>query len=155
MELFFLILNSSYWRSIEEFVYNLRWSYFIFSNVCCTVISYDNTTSTITINVIFLYFRKTTTTDNDSWSLIFIYLVFWYVWRTIKHYDSIIIIIDLVVLYPTKSTFNYKNTFTSWWIYFIILNDCIRREISTKSDICFIISVNLILFNVSTSSFNQ
>ncbi len=78
-----------------------------------TFISDDNASSRVTIDTIAFYLWKTATTNKHATPLIFIDIIFCEMWTTIKHNNSIIIVIDLIVLDPTEATFNDEDTFTS------------------------------------------
>lgn len=95
------------------------------------VISNDDTACYISKNVISFYFRKAAPTNKDCCSLIFIYIVLSNMRRTIKHYDTIVVIIYSIIFDPAKSALNDKYSFCSTRMYVIIKNDCIARTLST------------------------
>jgi uncharacterized protein (DUF1684 family) len=57
-------------------------------------------------DLIFLHFRETTSTANDTCSHAVRYLVVKDVWSSIEHYNTISIVFNLVAYNPAEAYFN-------------------------------------------------
>jgi len=94
-------------------------AYFIIEYQGVAVISDNYASCGVTENAVSFNSRKRTATKDHSCSLIFIDVVFCNMYYAIVHNDPIIIVINLVVLYPTVTTLNDKYAFTSGGVYFV------------------------------------
>lgn len=119
------------------------------------VISNYDATRYVSENIVSFYLWKTATTYQHCCSLILIYIVLSYMRRTIKHYDTIVVIVYSIIFDPAVSAFNDKYSFCPARMYVIIKDDCVTRTLSTQSDICLKVGMYIILFYMSTCPFDQ
>ena len=119
------------------------------------IVSYYYAWSSVPIDTILFDLWKAASTHNDASSLVLINIVFWQMWRRVKHNNSVVVVVDLVVLYPAEPTLYHKDTLTSWRVYPVIVYDCVTWIVSSKSYVSFVVCEDIILLYVSTGSLNQ
>jgi len=119
------------------------------------MVSHNYPTWCVSKYTIFLDLWKTTSTSYNSCSLIFIYIILTDMWRTIKHDDSIIVVIYLIILNPGKTTLYNEYAFSSGGVNFVVIYYCVWWIITSKCDVCFEIYIYFVLFYMSWSWFNK
>ena len=67
---------------------------------------------------------------------------------TIKHYDSITIIVDVIMLDPAEAGLDAEDAFRSGLVNQVVQDDRVCRVVSAKSNIGFIVLINLIFLDV-------
>ena len=86
---------------------------FIFKEPNFTIISYSDPCLIISKDLIFFDFGEAASWANDSGPLVFVYLIIWNVVARIKNHNAVTVVVDVVVLYPTESSFYRKYSFGS------------------------------------------
>ena len=105
----------------------------------------------ISKDFVLLNLREAWTGADNSTSLVFVNFIIWDIVTTIEQDDAVTVVIDVIVLDPTEPCFDRKNALWPWLVDKIVQNDCIRRIITTVSNICLIVLIYLVLFNVAWS----
>lgn len=123
-------------------------TYFIVEYVSNALISDDDTSSGVAEYAVALDLREAAATYQYPTSLVLIDVILSHMWTAVKHNNSIIVVIDLVVLYPAEATLNNEYAFTPGWIYFIVCYYSFWRAISSQGYVCLEIGIDLIKFYV-------
>ena len=119
------------------------------------VISDVDSCLAISIYLVVVYFRERRTSADYSSSLVFHDIVLTDVCCGVKHHNSIVVVVDLVLHDPSVACFKSKDAFTTSFSYFVVQYDRVTRVVSTKSNVCFVVFHDLILFNVSKARLNK
>lgn len=73
-------------------------------------------------------------------------------WATVIQNYSVTVVIDVIMLYPTESSFNGENALRSRLVDQIIKNYGVCRVIATICDVGLVVLVDFIFFDVGTGS---
>jgi len=105
---YFILLLSTrvkHWQLIEVGEHSIVFQF------AFTIISHHNAGLVISENLILLNLGKTWSRANYSCTLILVDLIIWNVIAAIKHNDSVTVIIDIIMLNPTKTSFDAEDSF--------------------------------------------
>ena len=92
---------------------------------------------------------------DDARPLVLMNLVVTHVRARVKHYDTVTIIVDVIVLYPAEPTLYAKDTLTPRLVDQVVQDHSVSRVGPSVGYIRFIVPVNLILLDVRTPRVHQ
>jgi len=98
---------------------------FVFSYVYSTVVSDCYSCLIITKYLILLNLREGRARTDDARPLILMDLIVTYMGAAVKQYNSITVVVDVVMLYPAEPSLDAEYAFGSRLINQIVQNDCV------------------------------
>ena len=127
------------------------WKQFVVFKLHLRIVSHCHARLIVSEDLVLFNLGETTPAHYDATALVLVDLIIRDMIWTIKDYDTIRIVINVIVLNPTEACFNCEDALWPRLINQVVQDHRVCRIVATIGDVGLVILENIVLLNVSWS----